>query len=77
MDRNIQTFKERGKEIMRHNERRDLTIGEFQQLLENFRQIEWEQGTFDALWTTIDDAFYLGVAVGESIKKKNNKKASA
>ncbi len=64
MNRNIQNWKKQGEEIMKMNERRDFSVGEFRQFLDNFKQVESEKGTFDAVWDTMGTAFLFGVAVG-------------
>lgn len=75
MKRDIENFKERGKEIIERNERCDLTIGEFRQLLDNFIQIAAEQSTFDAVWKTVEDTFLLGVAVGAGCESRRQRRS--
>ena len=43
----------------------DLTVGQLQELLENFKRIEAEQGSFDAVHKTALLAFNMGIAAGE------------
>jgi len=74
MRRDIQNFVERGEKIIRMNERCDLTIGEFHQLLDNFKRVEAEKGTFDAVWEAIVDSFLIGVAVGAGCENKKQAK---
>lgn len=77
MKRNIQNLKKRGSEVIKHNERCDLNVEELLQLMEDFKRLAIEQGSFDAVWETIGDAFHIGIAVGVSIEKRRNKKTSA
>jgi len=74
MNRNIQKYVERGGEIIRRNERRDLTTGELRQFLDNFDKIALEKGAFDAVWSTVETAFHLGIAVGAKCENKRLKK---
>ena len=70
MKRDIQNFVERGEKILKMHERCDLTVGEFYQFFDNFKQIESEKGTFDAIFVAIQDAFRLGVAVGAGCENR-------
>ena len=74
MNRNIQKSVERGGAIIRRNERHDLNTEELRQFLDNFDKIASEKGVFDAVWSTVETAFHLGVAVGAKCENKRLKK---
>lgn len=50
-------------------EKRTLTVGELQQLLDSFKQRESEKGTFAALQQSFEDAFQIGFNAGQKHEK--------
>lgn len=49
-------------------EKRTLTVGELQQLLDSFKQRESKEGTFNALRQSFEDAFQIGFEAGKCEK---------
>ena len=50
-------------------EKRTMTVGELQSLLDSFKQKESEEGTFNALRQTFTDAFRIGFEAGQKYGK--------
>ncbi len=62
--RDIIKASEQGSKIAGNRKALDLSLSETAALYENFKTLEAESGTSDAILKTIGAAYYAGLAVG-------------
>ena len=55
---------EKGRKVLEKHPNADLSIGELQQFFTAFKETAKEKGDYNALCNALDNAFYMGVAVG-------------
>lgn len=62
--RNVLQQAEKGRKVLEKHPNADLSVGELHQFFSAFEETAKEKGSHNALWDAIDNAFYMGVAVG-------------
>lgn len=74
MKRNMKNTIDQGQKIIRQNERFDMTLSEFKELLQE--SYSGAKDYNDVLYKAIHAAFLAGVAVGTRINKKKGKQTA-
>lgn len=70
MKRNMKKTIDQGQKIIRQNERFDMTLSEFDELVQE--SYNGTKNYDDVLYKAINAAFLAGVAVGFRIRSKDN-----